>query len=208
MDKYKVVIADDHPLMRGGIKSIINEVERFEVVAEASDGEEAIQKIDSQKPDLIILDISMPKKTGLEVLRNYKNKELEYKFIILSNYQEDEYIVEAVRLGAKAYVLKDIEANNIVSVLDTVLSGKTYYSQEIMSVLVNIMSNPNESSSVTTKEKEVLKLISEGMSSKMIADALFVSVRTIETHRYNIMKKLDVNNTAELVKKALKLKII
>lgn len=206
--KTKILIADDHPLMRGGIKSIINEDDCFEVVGEASDGDEAIEKIDKLKPDLIILDISMPKKTGLEVLRHFKAEGKPYKFIVLSNFQEDEYIVEAVKQGAQAYVLKDIEANNIVEILHTVLNGKTYYSQQIMGALINQMSNPLESNSVTTKELEVLRLISEGKSSKMIADELFVSTRTIESHRYNIMKKLDVSNSAELIKKALKLNLI
>ena len=202
----RVVIADDHPLMRNGVKSIINSDDLLEIVGEASSGIEACKLLKETKPDIAILDISMPGKSGLEVLRDCKDNNI--KVIILSNYDEDEYIIEAVRLGAKAYVLKDIEASNIVKIVYKVNAGETYYSQQIMSVLVNQVTAVNEQKDITKKEGEVIKLISEGFSSKMIADKLFVSTRTIESHRYNIMRKLDVNNSAELIRKALKLKLI
>lgn len=202
----KIIIADDHPLMRDGIKAIISSDEGLEIIGEASDGEQACKQIAQKKPDIAILDISMPKKSGLEVLRDCHNKDVKY--IILSNYDEDEYIIEAVRLGAKAYVLKDIEASNIVEIIYRVSEGKIYYSQQIMNVLVNQLAGVSNQHDITEKEKEIIRLISDGSSSKMIAAELDISTRTVESHRYNIMKKLDVNNSAELIKKATKLKLI
>lgn len=203
--KTTIVIADDHPLMRGGIKTIIGEDETLEIIGEASDGEQALKIIDAEEPNIAILDISMPKKTGLEVLKECNC--LNTKVIILSNYDEEEYIIEAVRLGAKAYVLKDVEASNIVTIIHKVVDGGIYYSQQIMDALVNQLSGINNTG-ITKKEKEVIKLISEGKNSKMIGEELSISARTVESHRYNIMKKMNVNNSAELIKKAAKLKMI
>lgn len=192
--------------MRGGIKAIINSDDSLEVIGEASDGEEAIALIESKKPDILILDISMPKKTGLEVLRVCDLGST--KVIILSNYDEKEFIIEAVKLGAKAYVLKDIEASNIVNIIHTVHSGKTYYSQLIMRVLVDQLNYTPEQSALTKKEIEIVVLIAEGKSSKMIAEQLFISTRTVDSHRYNIMKKMEVSNSAELINKAYSMQLI
>ncbi len=214
MKKINIVIADDHILIRDGIKALLQTVEEFEVVGEATDGEELVQFIDTLNPDIVLLDITMPKKTGIEVISEVKKYNHTVKFIILSMHDNPEYVLKSVQAGALSYLLKNTDHEEIIKAVKTVSAGQKYFSPDIYSIILNGLANPDLikgnqlSDTLTKREKEILKEVSMGLSTKLIADKLCISVRTVETHRINLMKKMEVHNSAELIKKAMELNLI
>ncbi len=214
MKKISIIIADDHTLIRDGIKSLLQSVDEFEVVGEATDGDELVQFIDSLDPEIVVLDITMPKKSGIEVITEVKKYNNRVKFIVLSMHDNPEYVLKSVQSGALSYLLKNTDHEEIVKAVKAVSSGQKYFSPDIYSIILNGLANPELvkasqlAETLTKRELEVLKEVSMGLSTKLIADKLFISVRTVETHRINLMKKLDVHNSAELIKKAMDLNII
>lgn len=214
MKKINIVIADDHVLIRDGIKALLQSIDEFEVVGEAADGEELIQLIDSLNPEIVLLDITMPKKTGIEVISEVKQYNHSVKFIMLSMHDNPEYVLKSVQAGALSYLLKNTDHEEIIKAVKAVSAGQKYFSPDIYSIILNGLANPdlikgNQLSEVLTKrEKEILKEVSMGLSTKLIADKLCISVRTVETHRINLMKKMEVHNSAELIKKAMELNLI
>lgn len=214
MKKISIIIADDHTLIRDGIKSLLQSVDEFEVVGEATDGDELIQFIDTLDPEIVVLDITMPKKTGIEVITEVKKYNNRVKFIVLSMHDNPEYVLKCVQSGALSYLLKNTDHEEIIKAVKAVSAGQKYFSPDIYSIILNGLANPelikaNQlAETLTKRELEVLKEVSMGLSTKLIADKLFISVRTVETHRINLMKKLDVHNSAELIKKAMDLNLI
>ncbi|MFY0685899.1 MAG: response regulator transcription factor [Cyclobacteriaceae bacterium] len=210
MSIVKILLTDDHVIVRNGIKTLLAEEEELQVIAEASDGLEAIEAVKANEPDLLIMDIRMPNMNGLEATEAIKKTDTKVKILILSMHDEGEYIMRALHLGADGYLLKDSDKGEFLKAIHTVMSGNKYFSGDISNVLVNsllggqISSSPSTGESelvhLTRRELEILGLIRDGKSNKEIADVLGKSVRTVETHRFNIMKKLDVSNIAELLR--------
>lgn len=216
MDTIKVILADDHVIVRNGIKILLESEGEVEVIAEASNGQEAIEKVKQLKPDILISDIRMPIMNGLEATAELKKESPETKTLILSMHDDEEYIIKSVECGASGYLLKDTTKEEFVKALKSILEGHKYFSGDISDVLVNGYLNKNIGGSapsgdsgtmvktdyhITKREKQILQLVYEGHSNKEIADELGKSIRTVETHRFNIMKKLEVSNITELIRK-------
>lgn len=209
----RVALADDHEIVRNGIKMILEDDPEIQVIWEASDGKEAIEKMNSDHPDVLVLDIRMPLMTGLEVAKKLKAENANNKIIMLTMHDDSEYILKSMEYGADGYLLKDTSKGEFNKAIRMVHSGQKYFSGDISSTIVDFyLNNEARTDSVedhaalddyqlTKREKEILSLIYDGVSNKEIAEQLNKSVRTIETHRFNIMKKLDVSNITELLKK-------
>ena len=215
MEKINVLIADDHRVVRDGIKSILNKEDEINVIGEAQNGAEALTLARELNPDIILTDITMPEMTGIE-LANEVGKELpEIKVIILSMHEDEEYISKVVEAKASGYLGKEVEKEEIILAIKRVYGGGNYYSENVSKMMIEgfvkkTTSGGNDGPAVhlTNREKEILKLVVDGASSKAIAGELFISIRTVETHRNNILQKLNVKNSAELVKYALKHKLV
>ncbi|MBI5642480.1 MAG: response regulator transcription factor [Deltaproteobacteria bacterium] len=200
----RVFIADDHPFLRDGIKALLNENPGLDVVGEAEDGKSAIEQILLLKPDLAIIDISMPKVDGIEVARKIANELPQTKVLIFSMHQDHHYAAEALKSGASGYVIKGSDSDELLSAIDKVLSGKRYLSPPIADKMLNeYVINKGAADpfdALSQREIEVLSLILNGVNRTKIAEDLDISEFTIKKHRANIMKKLNVGNMADLVK--------
>lgn len=207
---YRVLIADDHTLMREGLKALIAGNPEFSVVAEAANGQEAIRQALEHKPDLIILDISMPHTNGTEAISSIRGRMPESRILVLTAHSADEFVRETLRIGANGYVLKEDSHAELILAMRTLMAGKTYLSPEICSSVVSgyLDSQPNQKeesgwASLTKREREVLKLIAEGRRNKEIAEYLSLSPKTIEKHRANLMTKLDLHSASALTAYAI-----
>ena len=225
MSTYKILLVDDHSLVRDGIKSLLEGESDLEVVGEASNGEEAIQYTGDLSPDLVICDIRMPKKTGIEAVSEMTKLYLNTRYIMLSMHDSEEYILQSVQAGAHGYLLKDAGKEEFLKAIHTVIEGGKYFSGDVSSILVNsLMSgggmNVKSASSIssetslgdevtsnfnlTKRERQILDKAVAGLSNKEIAEELGISKRTTEVHRFNLMKKLNVKNILDLSNKARK----
>ena len=209
---YRILLADDHVMFRRGIRRIIQSIGDVEVVGEASDGFELLELLKKTSPQLVILDISMPNLRGLEATREIKIINPAVKVLILTMHKDKEYLYHAFSAGAEGYLLKEDADSELISAIDTLRRGGTYISPLLSTQLADLfmqksrpgaeqMTSPREP--LTTREREIIKLIAEGKSSKEVADLLFISSRTVQHHRANIMRKLNLKKTADLVKYAL-----
>ncbi len=211
-DKIRVVLADDHVFVRDGIKSLLENEVNITVVGEATDGLEALTLIDELKPDLLILDIRMPNMTGIEVVEQLRSKNNFVKIVMLSMHESEEYVLKSIQAGADGYLLKGSSKEEFLKAVHTVSNGGKYFSGDISSILIGQLTNPSliaeprqslgEEQVITKREKEILKLLLSGKGNKEIAEALDISKRTAEVHRFNLMKKLKVKNLMELSNKA------
>ncbi len=215
MKQVRIFIADDHPIVRNGIKSIFSSNSSYTVVGEADDGLKALQGVSIHRPDIVILDITMPELDGILVTERIAREYPDTKVIILSMHQDRQYAVDAFRAGARAYILKGGDADEILLAVKKVMAGLIYASpplaDEIMIDFVDIIKgeqSPDPFGSLSLREREVLKLIAEGNTNRQVAEKLFLSVSTIKSYRVNIMKKLKVNDTAGLVKAAVLNKLV
>lgn len=221
MNKTSIVLADDHFLVRDGIRALLESEDNLEVIGEASNGKEAIEMVKQTHPDLLIIDIRMPKMTGIEAVEELKKQGHPVKCIILSMHDSEEYILKSVRAGASGYLLKDTGKVEFLKAIHTVEQGGKYFSGDISNVLVNNLLKPipqtaipNEVKSIdnhfelTNKELEILELVLSGLTNKQISEKLEKSKRTIETHRFNLMRKMDVKNLIDLSKKAQKFNLV
>lgn len=214
MDKViKIVIADDHPIFRNGLKQIIDFDKSIKIIGEADNGQKALELITELKPDVAILDIDMPKKTGLEVLKELKDSDV--KIIFLTMYAEEDIFEEAMNHGIKGFVLKDSAVSDIVDCIFSVHEDRYYISPSVSNFLINrrkklkeLKNNNPLLQNLTMSEKKILKFISENKTSKEIADILFISYRTIENHRANISSKLNLKGSHSLVKFAIENKAL
>jgi two-component system, NarL family, response regulator DegU len=214
MDKINIVLADDHILVRKGIKAMLESESEINVVGEAGNGAEALETARALKPDILVLDIRMPEMTGLEAAAKLKQYSPDTKAVILSMHDSEEYVLQALDAGAYGYLLKDTDKNEFVKALKQIHGGSKYFSGAVSNVLASQLLNtkPYKSNTppaedpyhLTRKEKAILRMVIDGKHNKEIADTYSLSVRTIETHRFNIMKKLDVNNAVDMVNKAVK----
>jgi two-component system response regulator NreC len=205
----RIVLADDHVLVRQGLKSLL-EREGFQVVAEASDGQEALCHVESFQPDIAILDISMPTLNGLSAAREMKRSSPKTKTILLTQHDESQYIHEALEAGVKGYVLKNQVANDLLLAIRQVSRGQVYLSPGVSSAVMEAYRSKSENSRspLTLRERQVLQLIAEGKSTKDIASLLGVRVKTAESHRTRLMQKLDIHETASLVRYAVRQGIV
>jgi len=209
MTLYRIILADDHVLLRQGIKNIIEGADDMQVVGEAGDGLELLNLLKTVTGDMVILDISMPNLRGLEAAREIKTSYPKIKILILSMHKQKEYIYHAFSAGASGYLLKEDTDTELFSAIDTVRKGEIYLSPLLQKEITGDLLAAGAGGGIlmvdplTTREREVLKLLSEGNSSKDIAGFLFISSRTVEHHRASIMKKLNLNTVAELVKYAI-----
>jgi|SRR6478735_8545726 len=210
MTKIRLLLADDHPLIREGFKSLLDKNSRFEIVGEAENGKELIDLAMTLVPDVILADINMPVMNGLKALEHLAQHLPQVKFIILSMHEEREYILDALKIGAQGYLMKNIERSELEKAIVTVFEGGKYFSPKVANILAESISRPEqiEQIEITPREKEVLELVSKGNSTKQIADQLGISIRTVESHRINMLKKMKVSNSAELVKRASEMKIL
>ncbi len=208
----KILLVDDHLLVRQGIKKILELEEDFQVVGEAANGEEALQILNEQNPDIVLLDINMPGLNGIETLKQIKAKNEGQKVIMLTFHEEREYLVETINLGAEGYILKDAESSSLVRGIRDVNKGGSYVHPSIAGELVKDQKQdkPEENQEMealkrlTRREKEVLKLISQGMNNREIANTLFISEKTVKNHVSNIFKKIHVNDRTQAAIFALK----
>lgn len=211
MSEIKLIIADDHELFRKGLAELLRKHDDIKIVKSVADGSEFMDVINNSdiEADIVLLDITMPKMNGFQVLKQLKSASSSIKPIVISMHNDGNYIAKCAKSGAYGYLLKNTDEDELTLAIRMVYKGKKYFSAEISEKMINFMSAQSVSEDIlSNKETEVLGLISEGLTTKEIAAKLFVSTRTIETHRANILKKLEVKNTAELIKKAAKLNLI
>ena len=210
MNSYRIVLGDDHIILRDGIKQIINKKNDFSVVGEASNGLELLRLLKRQKTDMIILDISMPGMRGIEATREIKSIHPEIKIVILTMHKIDRYIQLALEAGADGYLFKETTGDELFGAITCVRNGGSYVSKsvsqewtpEMIKIYQGGMKPRKET--LTTREKEILKLIAEGTASKEIAELLFISIHTVNNHRANIIKKLNMKKPADLTRYAMK----
>jgi len=209
MQKILLAIADDHQLFLDGLKSLLMEEESIEVIWLANDGREALGKIKYQPPDVLLLDIQMPNFNGIETLQEIQKLYPNVRTIVLSMLQDKPYIEKVHRLGASGYLLKNTGNDELMHAIKTVAAGGKYFSSAITSALLDNSQDGNSPDDLLTKrEIEVLILITKEMSNQEIAKKLFLSVETVNSHRKNLLRKLDVKNTVGLVKYAIQHKLI
>ena len=210
MNEIKVIIADDHKLFREGLAGLLQKYDDIKIIKSVGDGLEFMECVKNLvEADIALLDITMPNKDGFQVLKELKALNTTLKPIVISMYNDGNYIAKCAKMGAYGYLLKNTDESELVLAIRTVAKGKKYFSAEISEKMINFMSTQSISENVlSNKETEVLELLSKGLTTNEIAAQLYVSSRTIETHRGNILKKLEVKNTAELIKKAAEMNLI
>lgn len=214
--KTKILIADDHALVRQGIASFLNMSDAYEVIGEAADGVEAIQAVKKYKPDIVLMDISMPKLGGLEATLEIKKINPAIKILVLTQYEDTVYIRRFFKAGACGYLLKKAVGVELLNAIETVMAGKTYVHPSIASCVMDGYLGTQKGEppvedtydSLTDREKQVLKLIAEGYTQKEAADILNISTKTVVTHQTNISQKLDIHTRAGLIKFAIQKGII
>lgn len=214
MDKINVVLADDHVLVRDGIKALLEDQSGIEVIDEASNGVEALEVIGKNKPHVLIVDIRMPEMNGIQVVGEVKKSHHDVKALVLSMHDSEEYVVQAIQAGADGYLLKGASKEEFLKALEKVASGGKYFTGDVSAIIMNNFVSGNTNSAVTSnteikedpfkltkREKQILGLVLELKNNKDIADELKISKRTAEVHRFNLMKKLEVSNLKELTEK-------
>lgn len=206
----RILIADDHPIFRQGLRQLFESRDGFQVVGEAGDGRTALREIEAQRPEVAILDLDMPEMDGFAVARSLKEKQIAVELVFLTMYKDQEMFNEALDLGVKAYVLKDSAVTDLIGAVRAVLAGTNFISPSLSSYLINRHNRANalERSKpglkdLTPTERRILLLIADNKTSREIAEALFISVRTVENHRSNMCQKLDLHGAHALLKFAL-----
>ena len=209
--KHRILIAEDHTLFRQGLKALLSLEDDFEVVGEAGDGHQAIQRAKELEPDLILLDLSMPRVDGMTAIKEIKRSSPEAKILVLTVHKTEEHVLETLKSGATGYILKDASHEEFLLAMRSVLEAKQYLSPDISARIVEGYLNGRESGeptspwkSLTPRERQVLKLIAEGYKSKDIGQFLCISEKTVAKHRSNIMNKLDLHSASELTAYAIK----
>lgn len=210
--KRKVVIVDDHTLFRNGLRILLNNMENYHVVAEAANGKQFLDLLTTVTPDLVLMDINMPVMDGIEASEIAHEKFPEMKIITLSMYGEEDYYYKMVNAGVKGFVLKNSDIKEVKTALDIVYEGGSFFSSELLQNLVNSLKSAPKSMELHTelseREMEILILICQGLSNQEIADKLFISKRTVDKHRANILEKSESKNTAQLVVYAIKNRLV
>jgi DNA-binding NarL/FixJ family response regulator len=205
----RILLADDHTLVRESLVSLLQAGGDVQVVAQAADGLETVSKAIAAQPDIVVTDIAMPRLNGIEVVRRLREALPQVKVLVLTMHQEDEYVLQAVRAGAAGYLVKDSAAEELLAAVRSLYAGQGYFGPQASKALAEQMQHPERQvddpyGRLTAREREVFHLIVEGMTTKEIARRLDISVKTAENHRARVLDKLDVRNTAELVRYALR----
>ncbi|MGE5350814.1 MAG: response regulator [Acidobacteriota bacterium] len=215
MNKVRIFIADDHIILRDGLRAVIESEKSYQVIGQASNGPEAVEGVKRLSPDLAIIDINMPVLNGIEATREIRKFNSEIKVIILTMFNDGDYIKEAIAAGANGYMLKMSDMDELFLAIDTVMKGEQYLNKYVSDILMSNYVHSLQASRtrselppLTKREKDVLSLIVLGLTSQQISEKLFISYFTVAEHRKNIMKKLSVKNTVELVNLAVKEKLI
>lgn len=215
MDSVRILLADDHSIVRKGLRSALEEESGYEVVGEAANGREAVRLAEQLTPDVAIVDIGMPQLNGIEATIQIRKVSQGTRVLILSMHSDETYILRALTAGARAYLLKDTAENDVLAAVQAVVQGKSYFSPAIAKTLLEdyvrfLRQRGIEDSYdlLTDREKEVLQLLAEGRSNKEVANVLGVGLSTVETHRMNLMQKLNLHSTAEIVLYAVRKRII
>jgi DNA-binding NarL/FixJ family response regulator len=204
-----ILLVDDHRILREGLRRILESEPGFQVVGEASDGEQAVKLASELRPNLVLMDISMPRLSGVDATRRICDGNPDVKVLVLSMHEDRACVEQVLRAGASGYVLKDASTVELFSAIEAVCSGDSYLSPSITQQVVSALSRPGErtpraDASLTNREREVLQLIAEGFSSKEIAEKLGLSLKTVESHRANLMEKLDIHKVSGLVRFAIR----
>ena len=199
----RVMLVDDHPLFREGVSARLSMSDEIILVGEAENGHQLLERLEELKPDVVLMDINMPEMNGMDVLEIMAEREDKTKFIILSMHDDKEYIIPVIRLGAYGYMLKDVSGDEMIKAIKVVAKGKKHFSQDVAAILAQEDAEKSENR-LTNREQLILRLISLGYGNKKIAQELNNSVRTVETHKRNITKKLNINTISGLVRYAIK----
>lgn len=211
MEKIRIALADDHHLFRNGLKILLSAFPEFEITAEASNGVDLMKQLTHVSADIVLMDISMPEMDGIEATAAITAKYPETKVVALSMYGEEEYYYNIVDAGAKGFILKDSDISDVKEAIETVYNGGNYFSQELLYHVIRKMKSREQetkSSNLSKREKEILLKICEGLSNHEIAEALFISKRTVDKHRANLLSKTNSKNTASLILYAIKNRLI
>ena len=216
MEKIKILLADDHLLFRDGIKSLLNDVDNIEIIEEVANGKELLEKLITTSPDIIIADISMPSMSGIEATKIITKEYPDIKVLILSMHNDEEFILNSIKSGAKGYLPKDTGRDELLKAIYAISNGEEYYNKDISDTILKGIIKKAKSESkllnkiptLTNREIEIIKLVAEGFINKEIADKLFISIRTVDSHKNNIMQKLKLKSTVDLVKYAIKNNLI
>ncbi|MBW6500178.1 MAG: response regulator transcription factor [Bacteroidales bacterium] len=211
MEKIRIIIADDHQLFRNGLKILLDAFPEFEVVGEASNGKEFLKLLDHTKAEIALMDINMPEMDGIEATRNAVKTDPGINIIALSMYGEEEYYYKMVDAGAKGFLLKDSDIAEVKEAILTIRKGGSYFSQELLYYVIQKIKHretEKKSANLSKREKEILIKICEGLSNQEIAESLFISKRTVDKHRANLLGKTNSKNTASLILFALRNKLI
>lgn len=209
MSMYKIILADDHALMREGIRNLIDQADDLKVIAETGDGTELLNLLKRTTPDMVILDISMPGLRGIEAAREIHCLYPKVDILILSMHKRQEFLSMALEAGASGYVLKEDTGEELLHAIDQVRHGRTYLSAKLASLYSNDIisicrgNHKQHADPLTHREREILKLIAEGHTDRQVSEMLFISFRTVQRHRFNIREKLNLKSTADLVKYAI-----
>jgi DNA-binding NarL/FixJ family response regulator len=204
-----IVVADDHQIVREGIRKLLETRSDFEVVGEACDGEEAVQLVLERSPDVALMDIWMPRLSGIDATRRIGKRGLRTKVVVLSMHASRDYVEESLRAGAAGYIVKSAAAKDLLDAIDAVRSGVSYLSPTVTRQVANVIARGSDAppagiAALTDREREVLQLVAEGQSSKEIAEILGISLKTVDSHRSNLMDKLDIHKVAGLVRFAIR----
>ena len=207
MKEVTIILVDDHRLIREGIRTIIEKNPGFRVIAEATEGREAIKLCKKHTPRVVIMDVSMPGLNGIEATRTIRRENSETRVIALSMYTDRQFVSGMLKAGASGYLQKDVESSELISAIKTVVAGQKYICQEVSNLITDKFlqdDNSKDKPELSGREKEILQLIAEGNSSREIADKLFLSRKTVDAHRKNIMDKLELYTLPELTKYAIR----
>lgn len=200
----RVILADDHEIVRAGIRRLLSINRAIKILDEASNGLDLVDIVEYHRPDVVITDIMMPKMNGIEALKKIREKKIDCQVIMLTAYEDSFHLENALEAGADGYLSKDINAKELVEAIFEVIKGERVFSKSVVRLIQKKGSSSSELDSspiiITKREQEILDLVAKGKTSQYIADKLFISVRTVESHRYNLMQKLDVSNVAELIR--------
>ena len=217
MLKIRIFLVDDHQLVRDGIKALLMSAENLTILGEASSGKECFEKIALEPPDILILDISLPDTSGIEITKRITSEYPEIRVLILSMYTNEDFIFNAVKAGARGYLPKNTSREELLTAIQTIYYGEEFFSDTISRIMLkSYLRKAKEDDNMpqrgavplTTREIEILKLFAEGFINKEISDKLDISIRTVETHKNHIMKKLELKSTVELIKYAIRNKIV
>jgi two-component system response regulator NreC len=213
--QIRILLADDHNIVRKGLRLLLESQPQFTVVAEAADGRQAVEQAEATNPDVVVLDIAMPNLSGIEAAQRIISQRPDTSIVFLSMHSDEGYVLRALKAGARGYLLKDSVEGDLIEAITTVHEGKTFFSREIGNMLVEdyireVRTRGAEDSYelLTSREREILQLLAEGKSNKDIASALNLSAHTVETHRRNLLDKLNLHSFAELILYAVRKRII